>query len=278
MLCAISGTVPEQPVVSLKSGHVFEKSLIDKYVNETGKCPVTNEPLSKDDVLPLKTNKNVKARTAPAASIPGLLGIFHDEWDASMLELYSTRMQLHQTRQELSHALYQHDAASRVIARLIKERDEARKALTDMKEHLQHELAHRPEAPEAAGSAPAAKAGLPDRVLSDMVEVNAVLSKGRKKRPISESLAAQEDISSLTLSGSFPLHKTTAGGIAALDLNPQQESVVASAGADATVQVFDYLQVGQGSGSMCDRTSAGLLTQSVRLRQQDTDRDTVPMS
>ncbi|KXZ54344.1 hypothetical protein GPECTOR_5g426 [Gonium pectorale] len=247
MFCSISGVVPEQGVVSVKSGHLFEKSLIDKYVRETGKCPVTGEPLSTEDLLPLKVNKTVKPRTAPATSIPGLLSLFHDEWDANMLELYNTRTQLHQTRQELSHALYQHDAATRVIARLMKERDEARAALADLKQQYAADLAAAQSARAAADVAPAeggrrAKAGIPDDVIADMAEVNATLSKGRKKRPLPDSLATADDLASLSLSGSHPLHKTTAGGIAAMDVNPQQQGVVVTAGVDGSLQLFDYLQ------------------------------------
>lgn len=46
------------------------------------------------------------------------------------LETYNLREQLARTREELATALYQHDAAVRVIARLTKERDEARDALS----------------------------------------------------------------------------------------------------------------------------------------------------
>lgn len=111
-------------------GTVFEKRLILKYIEENGKEPGTDEELDAEDLLPVKTSRVVRPRPPNFTSLPSLLKAFQDEWDALVLEAYNTREQLARTREELATALYQHDAAVRVIARLTKERDEARDALS----------------------------------------------------------------------------------------------------------------------------------------------------
>ncbi|MCJ1463524.1 hypothetical protein MMC07_002132 [Pseudocyphellaria aurata] len=130
MLCAISGEVPRVPVASRKSGNVFERSLIETFIEENGKDPVTNEDLNIDDLVDLKSPKVVRPRPPTLTSIPSLLSVLQSEWDALALEHYTLKQTLTQTRQELSTALYQHDAATRVISRLSRERDEARDALS----------------------------------------------------------------------------------------------------------------------------------------------------
>jgi len=106
-------------VISLKSGHLFEKRLITKYIETEGKCPITGQELSLADVMDVATNKAVKPRPMQATSVPGMLTLFQNEWDAVMLETYTLKQHLEAVRQELSHALY-HDAACRVIARLLR--------------------------------------------------------------------------------------------------------------------------------------------------------------
>lgn len=65
-------------------------------------------------------------------SLPSLLKAFQNEWDAIVLDAYTVREQLKRTREELANAVYQHDAAVRVIARLTAERNEAREALSKL--------------------------------------------------------------------------------------------------------------------------------------------------
>jgi pre-mRNA-processing factor 19 len=119
-------------VASRKSGNVFEKRLIEAHIAEHHTDPVTGEDLSVDDLLELKSERVVTPRPPHLTSIPALLTAFQSEWDAVILESYTLKKQLAQTRQELSTALYQNDAAYKVISRLTEERDEARRTLAGM--------------------------------------------------------------------------------------------------------------------------------------------------
>lgn len=114
-------------------GAIFEKRLIEKYIEEHGTEPGTGEELDVEDLLPLKSSAPiVHPRTPAQTSIPAMLSAFQNEWDSFVLQQYKLNEQLAETREQLTTALYQHDAAVRVIARLTKERDEARQALSQV--------------------------------------------------------------------------------------------------------------------------------------------------
>ena len=57
MFCAISGEPPKVPVVSKKSGLVYEQRLIHKYINDNGKDPVTGDTLELEDLIEIKASK-----------------------------------------------------------------------------------------------------------------------------------------------------------------------------------------------------------------------------
>ncbi|CAD8095903.1 unnamed protein product [Paramecium sonneborni] len=139
--CALSGELIETPVISKVSGHIYEKRLIEKHIESTGTCPITGRPLNIDDLIEVKVAKVQKPRPITATSIPSLLSLLQNEWDALLLEQFQLKQHLEQVRHELTHALYQHDAACRVIAKLIKERDQARIELAQ----LQHKLNNKVE-------------------------------------------------------------------------------------------------------------------------------------
>ena len=151
-----------------------------------------------------------------------MLAAFHDEWDALVLETHELRKDLHAARQELSHALYQHDAACRVIARTVKERDEARAALASARGAAGGAPAKRgAEAPaetaddaDDATDAKRAKGGVPADAVEAMAARAKELQKARKSRAVADSLAKPEDLAKMAAKpSSAPCHPTKCKGI-----------------------------------------------------------------
>ena len=185
-ICSLSGNIVDVPVISKKSGHIFEKHLIEKHIDATGQCPITGTELTKDDLIQIKTSKATKPRASNSTNIPSILSTLQSEWDTLMLETFNMKQQQDLLRQELSHSLYQHDAACRVICRLVKERDDARGQLANIKTDLDNIQ----EEEENHVGEEFDNMGIYKELLERMNEIFQTLSGNRKKREISVECAS----------------------------------------------------------------------------------------
>jgi hypothetical protein len=88
VFCAISGEPPQDPVVSLKSGNVYERRLIQKYITDNGTDPVTGEKLEEADLFPIKAStfpvllfcSSIASSCVRNMSYSSLLDFGTDDW------------------------------------------------------------------------------------------------------------------------------------------------------------------------------------------------------
>jgi len=232
MICSISGQSAQEPVVS-KHGDVFEKRLIVKHLETHGTCPITNEALSVEELIPIRTsNPNaVKPRQLSATSIPGLLQTFQNEWDALMLETFNLKKQLNTTRQQLSHALYQNDAACRVIARLIKEKDSSRRELEQLRSAVGKGIGKM----EVENALP----GLDAEARNKLAIKSQELSTMRRQKEVGPNVASIEEIKEWKMTLSHTPHKAHSPGILCVEIHPINEELIMTGGVDKTAVVLN---------------------------------------
>ncbi|KAK4702029.1 pre-mRNA-processing factor 19, partial [Phenoliferia sp. Uapishka_3] len=275
LFCAISGQAPLHPVLSTTSGHVYEKELVTKYlVDNEGRDPITGEALSLDQLVDIKTAPSTPSappRPPQFTSVPSLLHVLQNEWDSTMFECLQLRKQGTELRQELSHALYKEDAAMRVLARVTKERDEAREALASVKATLgpAFSTGDAPSADvEMAEEQTAVTGGLPADARARVEETTKSLSATRKKRKPAATYATPADLKTYLQSNTIPsLHGTKPPGVTALAL-AKSASLLVTGGMDKNVQVYDrstskILATFKGAQSHSKKVTAVLATVSL---------------
>ncbi|CEM20859.1 unnamed protein product [Vitrella brassicaformis CCMP3155] len=227
LVCGISGNPPEDPVAT-KHGCIFERRLIEKHLQNEHTCPVTKEELTVEDLIPIKGNKAVKPRPVTASSIPGMLNLFQTEWDALMTETFQLRMHLDTVRNQLSHSLYQHDAACRVIARLMRERDAARAQVGQLQQQLATARVGAPSDDE--------EPGVSEAIVHEMEALAKQLKPTRKGRQFPD-LTPPDQIKAYTCAGHYPVHSAAPPGILCVDMD--ESNRIVTGGVDAQVVVFD---------------------------------------
>ncbi|KAJ3277168.1 hypothetical protein HDV01_000220 [Terramyces sp. JEL0728] len=244
----VSGEAPQEPVFS-RTGYVFEKRLITKYLAEKGVCPITNEEMTEDDLSPIKSSTFisdveplVKPRAPTATSVPNALLSLQNEFDAVMLEAFELKKQFNEMQNQLSNALYENDAAKRVIARIIKERDEARARLQDFKaSYGEGAVEQSQETQEMALEVDT----LPQAVVGRIEANSEELSATRRKRKAPETLSTVEDISSLQESATIKtLNTAKESAVNTIDLQVKLEDGetrewLLTAGADGSASIVD---------------------------------------
>ncbi|EEC42741.1 predicted protein [Phaeodactylum tricornutum CCAP 1055/1] len=271
--CEITGELLptiDGDVVVTPSGHVCGKRLLLAKLSENGgKDPFENSrALTEDDLVTLQhfSQKSKPISIIPpnpkATSMPGLLTALQREYDSLALELFDTRKALEETRQELSQALYQNDAAVRVVARMGMERDAARQALQDYqaganskapvpdpdednsnKKRKIEEATSNNVLKEADGDATVPFTNeLPGEDLKIMIASWEVLKQTRKasQKAAAAKAPSSEAVASYALSSLQSWHKSSCRGITAMAGAKAGLPFLVTTGKDKQIVVYDW--------------------------------------
>ncbi|KAJ5070833.1 pre-mRNA-processing factor 19 [Anaeramoeba ignava] len=240
MFCSITGQITVEPVCS-KNGYIFEKSAIEKHIEIKGTCPMTNQPLTKNDLIPINLTKVTQPRTLKQTSIPQLLNQLHNEWDTFVLEYFNVKKALQQTREELARSFYEFDASSRVIARLMEEKDSLKSQLEELqsknqvsKENQEEQNLENIMEVETNQISKEMKKELEDFSLKLAQEHR------RKRRELKKKQIKPIDPKKLSLSKSTnTLFKKDKPQISTIDFFPKNSDLIIAGGIDGNCQIYD---------------------------------------
>ena len=267
--CALSGQCPISDPVALPTGQICSKSLLLKKLTETSNsnpfsAPGAGTQLDESQLIELSAlpgDQVVPPVNSSSNSIPSILQTLSSEYDALVLELFDTRKALEETRKELSHALYQNDAAVRVIARVVMERDVARKELqaslqsgssvsgnvsesSNKRKRIANDAADGnanvnvvpADSDEAQASS---DSSIPAAVKGELKKTWEKLCSTRKaKTKATETYASVDDISKFQVNKKS-YHKTSAKGIVSLAGTGEQSEALVSSSKDKNLTFYD---------------------------------------
>lgn len=135
-LCSLSGKITDHSVICLKTGYIFNKDLIENFIDSTGKCPITQIQITKDDLMEIKGGEYSKPRNINNTSINGLFEMFKNEFDSTVCEVTQLKKEIDNTKKELANSFYKYEASINIINRLIKDKELVRNQMEKYKKAI----------------------------------------------------------------------------------------------------------------------------------------------
>jgi len=225
MLCPISGRVPDVPIVT-PQGHCYEKRLFEEHVKTHGNVdPVTGERFDTESLIELKNGATPDAAVG-AMSVSQLVTKIVSEHDLLLIQNFKLRTALDAVKGQLTQALYQHDAACRVVARLTREKEIMSKRIT-----------------EAPVSSSARTTGFSSEKLLEISENASELQAARKSR--TQVVFPNDELASWAPTGSTVCHEAARPGIldVAIKNQPGSGNIAVTCGYDGHITLTNLSTV-----------------------------------
>ena len=233
LTCALGGHEPREPVIS-PFGHVFDRSVILEWLKTNTHCPITGQSLSFDQLIAIVA----PTRALNPTNLPDLLGGVSAEFARLMEERWNLQTALQTTREQLGVALFRVDAATRVIARLTRERDDL----------LQRGLNSVVAESQLSRTLPASLAQKTEELAQQLMEIRREAAKTRKTlAPGREKVAGFAEISDLSIDVMRLVNK---------------DQLLAATGKDGHVRVL-RLPDGNGGLDLADCIELGVIERKI---------------
>eukprot|EP01029_Cantina_marsupialis_P029370 TRINITY_DN780186_c0_g1_i1.p1 TRINITY_DN780186_c0_g1~~TRINITY_DN780186_c0_g1_i1.p1 ORF type:complete len:542 (-),score=160.24 TRINITY_DN780186_c0_g1_i1:61-1686(-) len=251
MQCVISKVVPLEPAIC-KSGHIFERRLLQKHIRTHKKCPVDGEDMEIEDIVTLQVKPVVQAKPPSMHSVPILLNALRIENEACAGSTNENRKQFEGYVRDLGKSSMELDASRSIIERLHKENDSLDENIVKLEADVTKlkEAVKEKQLKEFAEEE-AAKGGLSPAIISKIESITKNTRKKRRKAQKKRKPANEEHIAAVNrltseksadkrkneddLTYTFDLHSISKKGILCMSVDPLCQNIVATGGVDSNV-------------------------------------------
>ena len=117
----------KEPVFCKVTKLIYEKSIINKAIEENGKCPITGINIYKEDLIEIKKPEFIISNDNPMENFNDILNKLQNEYNSMIFEKFSLEKELNAIEKELNEKIYKNEAAKLVISRLLNEINELKK-------------------------------------------------------------------------------------------------------------------------------------------------------